>query len=238
MAGAERGVTSFMNVPSLGNSSSSISAPISRVWAIVALRPSRSMLSVWASLTSHGEIILSYVAGAVLFFFVGIASEFFAPDVLEYWSGAVDRFVPSMQLEATLLPASMVMLKYITVIFVILCTTTFALPRQWGSYGTRLYAQSRTWGLVQPAIACAILVATLIRLGVALGTFLRPDLTMGPIGRITILHDPLPLLTFEVWYFAVLSGSALSDGTSTGVWKARFVSICAIVLTLFAFRFL
>jgi hypothetical protein len=226
-----------VSVPSLDNSSSSISAPLYRVWAIVALRPRRSVLSVWASMTSHGGIILSYIVGAVLFFCAGIASEFFAPDVLEYWSGAVDRFVPSMRLEATLLPASVVVLKYIAVIFVVLCATTFVLPRQWGSSGTRFYAQLRTWGLAQPAIACSILVATLLRLGVALGTFLRPDLTMGPIGRITILHAPLPLLTLEVWYFSLLSGSALSDGTSTGVWKARCGAIGAILLTLLAFRF-
>lgn len=143
-----------------------------------------------------------------------------------------------MRLAAALLPASMVMLKYITIISVILCATTFVLPRQWGGYGTRLYAQVRTWGLVQPAIVCLILVATLIRLGVAVGTFYRPDLTMGPIGNATILHAPLPLLTVESWYFCLLSGSALSDGSSTGAWKARFVAIGAIVLTLFAFRFI
>lgn len=86
MASAESEEISSMNVPSLDNFSPLINAPMYRVWALVALRPRRSMLSVWASMTSHGGILVSYAVGVVFFFFAGIASEFFAPDVLEYWS--------------------------------------------------------------------------------------------------------------------------------------------------------
>jgi surface polysaccharide O-acyltransferase-like enzyme len=47
---------------------------------------------------------------------------------------------------------------------------------------------------------------------------------------------PIVLLFYEVWYFAVLVGVALSDGSARGKRIARLVAALTVITMILAFR--
>jgi hypothetical protein len=202
-------------------------------WIAIALHPSRSLVVTWASFASIIWIIASFLLATCLFVLAGVAANFRNAGILEYLPGFADQFVAHRASATVTLSYP---IRYLLTTTIVMGACACFLPRSWGSLALRLHVALRCWALVQPAIGVIVLTVSVIRTGAALGAFIFPQIAgAAPIqwifGRL-----PIVLLFYEVWYFAILVGVALSDGSTRGKRVARLVAALMVITVILAFR--
>jgi len=202
-------------------------------WVAVALHPSRSLVVVWATFASVGWIIASFLLATCLFVLAGVAANFRNAGILEYLPGFADQFVAHRASAAITLSYP---IRYLLTTNLVMGACACFLPQSWGPLALRLHLALRCWALVQPAIGVVVLAVSLIRTGASLGAYIFPQIAGA--APIQWFLDPLPmaLLFYEVWYFGILVGVALSDGSPRGKRVARLVATVAVLATIFVLR--
>jgi hypothetical protein len=180
-------------------------------WIAIALHPSRSLVSTWASFASMIWIIASFLLATGLFVLAGVAANFRNAGILEYLPGFANQFV-AHRVSATV-PLSYP-IRYLLTTTIVMSACACFLPRSWGPLALRLHVALRCWALVQPAIGVIVLTVSVIRTGAAFGAYIFPQIAGAAPIQYILGRLPIVLLFYEVWYFAVLVGVALSDGSA------------------------
>jgi hypothetical protein len=89
---------------------------------------------------------------------------------------------------------------------------------------------------VQPAIGVTVLAVSVLRTGAAFGAYIFPQIAGAAPIQWILGRLPMVLLFYEVWYFGILVGVALSDGSPQGKRVTRLVATVAVLATIFALR--